>query len=168
MAIAEVTIAGGTVSGEYEQVKAVQKLIIENEELRAEVKKMQTERIEAGLIDEPESSAQWMPEVDSIVKIRKDLELDSRIVDFAGMDVVVTSTFFVDGRACFSFSHEWQGLGSATVNAISIKAPEQKARDAFKEWYLFPKTAEPMWEQIFNHMSQSGVDLTPLIKEQTK
>ena len=140
-----------------------------------EIVQRRAERIEAGLIDKPESSGQWLPEVDSIVKIRKDIELDSRIVDFAGMDVVVTSTFFVDGKACFSFSHEWQGLGSATVNAISIKTPEQKAREEFlnKVFDLFDLSgggciyADEIWK-LADLLTENGVVLTPLIKEQTK
>lgn len=60
------------------------------------------------------------------VTIKKDLERDSRIGDFAGLEVTITSVFTIGGRVAFSFWHSFLGLGAATSAAIN---PEQKPAD---------------------------------------
>ena len=55
-------------------------------------------------------------EVGDVVKIKAELEPDSRIKDFAGKKVVVLSVF--DNPSGFAFCNHIHGLGAATINAI--------------------------------------------------
>ena len=53
-----------------------------------------------------------------------------------------------------------------------IKTPEQKARDSFIELFEYIEsnncTSQPLSVSIYNELTESGVDLTPLIKELNK
>ena len=145
--------------------------------VRYQWQQRRAERIEAGLIeiDNPVTSSvtnsqakemgldmlkgeKWLPEVGEICEATWGTKTDWCQCCLGQNNMAWVKNTHNEQWQTFKVYYDWEFR--------PLKTPEQKARDAFKEWYLFPKTAEPMWEQIFNHMSQSGVDLTPLIKEQ--
>jgi hypothetical protein len=60
--------------------------------------------------------------IGDVVTIKSDLEPDSRIIDFAGKKVTIDAIYHLNGGSCIAFSHEWLGIGAATLHAIQ---PEQ-------------------------------------------